>query len=135
MLMQGNEALARGLVEHGCAVAASYPGTPASEILTAVQAWQKATGAVMHVEWAVNEKVAFEIAYAASQSGLRAATAMKQVGLNVAADPLMSAAYLGTVGGFVVVSADDPGRHSSQTEHDSRLMGMMATIPVLDPAS
>lgn len=135
MLMQGNEALARGLVEHGCAVAASYPGTPASEILTAVQTWQKATDAVMHVEWAVNEKVAFEIAYAASQSGLRAATAMKQVGLNVAADPLMSAAYLGTVGGFVVVSADDPGPHSSQTEQDSRLMAMMAKIPVLDPAS
>ena len=134
-LMQGNEALARGLVEHGCAVATSYPGTPASEILAAVHALQQAEELPMHVEWAVNEKVAFEIAYAASQSGLRAATAMKQVGLNVAADPLASAAYLGTVGGFVVVSADDPGPHSSQTEQDSRLMAMLYKVPVLDPSS
>lgn len=135
ILMQGNEAMARGLVENGCVVAASYPGTPASEILSAIDTWRKAEGANMHVEWAVNEKVAFEIAYAASQSGLRAATAMKQVGLNVASDPLMSAAYLGTVGGFVVISADDPGPHSSQTEQDSRLVSMQAKIPVLDPAS
>ena len=134
-LMQGNEALARGVVESGCVVAASYPGTPASEILAAVQAFQQAENLPMHVEWAVNEKVAFEIAYAASQSGLRAMTAMKQVGLNVAADPLASAAYLGTVGGFVVVSADDPGPHSSQTEQDSRLMAMLFKVPVLDPGS
>lgn len=134
-LMQGNEALARGLVENGCMVAASYPGTPASEILSSIQAFQRAEDLPMHVEWAVNEKVAFEIAYAASQSGLRAATAMKQVGLNVAADPLASAAYLGTAGGFVVVSADDPGPHSSQTEQDSRLMAMLYKVPVLDPAS
>ncbi|OGU11457.1 MAG: indolepyruvate oxidoreductase [Geobacteraceae bacterium GWC2_58_44] len=135
ILMQGNEAMARGLVENGCVVAASYPGTPASEILSSIDAWRNAEGAKMHVEWAVNEKVAFEIAYAASQAGLRAATAMKQVGLNVASDPLMSAAYLGTVGGFVVISADDPGPHSSQTEQDSRLMAMQAKIPVLDPSS
>jgi len=135
MLLQGNEALARGLVENGCVVAASYPGTPASEILSAVQKWQAAEKVPMHVEWAVNEKVALEIAYTASQSGLRAVTAMKQVGLNVASDPLMSAAYLGVVGGFVVVSADDPGPHSSQTEQDSRLMAMLAKIPVLDPDS
>ncbi|HJV66242.1 MAG TPA: thiamine pyrophosphate-dependent enzyme [Geomonas sp.] len=134
-LMQGNEAMARGLVENGCVVAASYPGTPASEILSAVKGWQEQEGVEMHVEWAVNEKVALEIAYTASQTGLRAATAMKQVGLNVASDPLMSAAYLGVVGGFVVVSADDPGPHSSQTEQDSRLMAMLAKIPVLDPAS
>ena len=135
LLMQGNEALARGIVESGCAVAASYPGTPASEILSAILAFQQAEGLPMHVEWAVNEKVAFEIAYAASQTGLRAMTAMKQVGLNVASDPLASAAYLGTVGGFVVVSADDPGPHSSQTEQDSRLMAMLYKVPVLDPAS
>lgn len=134
-LMQGNEALARGLVENGCAVAASYPGTPASEILAAVHAFRQAEDLPMHVEWAVNEKVAFEIAYAASQTGLRAMTAMKQVGLNVAADPLASAAYLGTVGGFVVVSADDPGPHSSQTEQDSRLMAMLFKVPVLDPST
>lgn len=133
--MQGNEAMARGLVENGCVVAASYPGTPASEILSAIDVWRQAEGVDMHVEWAVNEKVAFEIAYAASQTGLRAATAMKQVGLNVASDPLTSAAYLGVVGGFVVISADDPGPHSSQTEQDSRLMAMLAKVPVLDPSS
>ena len=135
ILMQGNEALARGLVEHGCAVATSYPGTPASEILAAIQNLMQTEELPMHVEWAVNEKVAFEIAYAASQCGLRAVTAMKQVGLNVAADPLASAAYLGVVGGFVVVSADDPGPHSSQTEQDSRLMAMLCKVPVLDPSS
>ncbi len=133
--MQGNEAMARGLVENGCAVATSYPGTPASEILSSVMAWQKAEQTTMHTEWAVNEKVALEIAYAASQSGLRSAVAMKQVGLNVASDPLMSAAYLGVVGGFIVISADDPGPHSSQTEQDSRLLAMLAKIPVLDPDS
>jgi len=134
-LLQGNEALARGIVEHGCVVATSYPGTPASEILGAVENWQRQEKVAMHLEWAVNEKVAFEIAYTASQTGLRAMTAMKQVGLNVASDPLMSAAYLGVVGGFVVVSADDPGPHSSQTEQDSRLMAVLAKVPVLDPDS
>ncbi len=132
-LMMGNEAIARGVVESGCSVATSYPGTPASEILGAVAAFAGSEGLPMHVQWAVNEKVAFEIAYAASMTGLRAVVSMKQVGLNVAADPLMSAAYLGSRGGFVVVSADDPGPHSSQTEQDSRMMAMMAKIPVLDP--
>ena len=135
ILMQGNDAIARGLVEAGCAVAASYPGTPASEILSLIDRWRKICGATMHVEWAVNEKVALEIAYTAAISGLRAAASMKQVGLNVASDPLLSAAYLGVTGGFLVVSADDPGPHSSQTEQDSRLLAMMAKVPVLDPAS
>ena len=135
ILMQGNDAIARGLVEAGCAVAASYPGTPASEILSSIDRWRKKCGATMHVEWAVNEKVALEIAYTAAISGLRAAVSMKQVGLNVASDPLLSAAYLGVTGGFLVVSADDPGPHSSQTEQDSRLLAMMAKVPVLDPAS
>ena len=134
-LMLGNEAIARGLVESGCAVATSYPGTPASEILAAVAGFQKASDISMHTQWAVNEKVAYEIAYAGSMSGLRTAVSMKQVGLNVASDPLMSSAYMGTRGGFVVISADDPGPHSSQTEQDSRLMAMMAKIPVLDPDS
>ncbi|OQY06793.1 MAG: hypothetical protein B6I22_04625, partial [Desulfobacteraceae bacterium 4572_123] len=98
-LMLGNEAIARGLVENGCAVATSYPGTPASEILGAVAVFQKQNGIPMHTQWAVNEKVAFEIAYAGSMSGLRASVTMKQVGLNVASDPLMSAAYMGTRGG------------------------------------
>jgi indolepyruvate ferredoxin oxidoreductase, alpha subunit len=135
ILMQGNDAIARGLVEAGCAVAASYPGTPASEILSSIDRWRKKSGATMHVEWAVNEKVALEIAYTAAITGLRAAVSMKQVGLNVASDPFLSAAYLGVTGGFLVVSADDPGPHSSQTEQDSRLLAMMAKVPVLDPAS
>ena len=134
-LLLGNEAIARGLIENGCAMATSYPGTPASEILASVASLQKTYQLRMHSQWAINEKVALEIAYAGAQSGLRTAVAMKQVGLNVAADPLMSAAYMGTRGGFVVISADDPGPHSSQTEQDSRLMAMMAKIPVLDPDS
>jgi len=133
--MLGNEAIARGLVENGCVVATSYPGTPASEILGAVATFREQAGVNMHIQWAVNEKVAFEIAYAGCMSGLRTAVSMKQVGLNVASDPLMSAAYMGTKGGFIIVSADDPGPHSSQTEQDSRLMAMMAKIPVLDPRS
>ena len=135
ILMQGNEAIARGLVAAGCSVASSYPGTPASEILSSIDRWRKKSGVTMHVEWAVNEKVALEIAYTAAIAGLRAAVSMKQVGLNVASDPLLSAAYLGVTGGFLVVSADDPGPHSSQTEQDSRLLAMMAKVPVLDPAS
>jgi indolepyruvate ferredoxin oxidoreductase alpha subunit len=134
-LMLGNEAIARGLLENGCAMATSYPGTPASEILASVAGMCVAEKIDMHVQWAVNEKVAFEIAYAGAMTGLRTAVAMKQVGLNVASDPLMSAAYMGTKGGFVVISADDPGPHSSQTEQDSRMMAMMAKIPVLDPDS
>ncbi len=134
-LLLGNEAIARGLIENGCAMATSYPGTPASEILAAVAQFQNIHALKMHTQWAVNEKVALEIAYAGAQAGLRTAVAMKQVGLNVASDPLMSAAYMGTRGGFVVISADDPGPHSSQTEQDSRLMAMMAKIPVLDPDS
>ena len=133
--MLGNEAIARGLVENGCAIATSYPGTPASEILAAVAAFQKEENLSMHTQWAVNEKVAFEIAYAGCQTGLRTSVTMKQVGLNVASDPLMSASYMGVKGGFIVTSADDPGPHSSQTEQDSRMMAMMAKIPVLDPDS
>jgi indolepyruvate ferredoxin oxidoreductase alpha subunit len=132
-LLLGNEAIARGLVENGCAIATSYPGTPASEILAAVAFFQKENKISMHTQWAVNEKIAFEIAYAGCQTGLRTAVSMKQVGLNVASDPLMSAAYMGVKGGFIIISADDPGPISSQTEQDSRLMAMMARIPVLDP--
>jgi indolepyruvate ferredoxin oxidoreductase alpha subunit len=133
--MLGNEAIARGLLENGCTIAASYPGTPASEILSSLVLFQKQSSLPMHIQWAINEKVAFEIAYAGAMTGRRAAVSMKQVGLNVASDPLMSAAYMGTKGGFLVISADDPGPHSSQTEQDSRMMAMMAKIPVLDPDS
>ena len=134
-LLMGNEAIARGLIENGCGIATSYPGTPASEILAAVAQLHEEHSIQMHTQWAVNEKVALEIAYAGSMSGIRSAVSMKQVGLNVASDPLMSAAYMGTRGGFLVISADDPGPHSSQTEQDSRMMAMMAKIPVLDPDS
>ncbi len=132
--MIGNEAIARGLVENGCAMALSYPGTPASEILPGVVRWKKELSLPIHTQWTVNEKIAFEIAYAGSIAGLRTAVSMKQVGLNVASDPLTSAAYMGAKGGFIVISADDPGPHSSQTEQDSRLMAMFAKVPVLDPA-
>ena len=135
VLLLGNEAIARGLLENGCRVATAYPGTPSSEILTALAAYSDDAEFPMHVEWSINEKVALETAYAAAISGLRATVAMKQVGLNVASDPLMSAAYMGTKGGFLIISADDPGPHSSQTEQDSRLMAVMAKIPVLDPES
>ena len=134
-VLMGNEAIGRGIVECGCSVAASYPGTPASEILESVVAFCKETGSRMHIEWSVNEKVAYEVALAASYTGKRAAVAMKQVGLNVASDPFMRSAYLGVKGGFLLVSADDPGPHSSQTEQDSRFFAMFAKIPVLDPSS
>ena len=134
-MLLGNEAIALGLVEHGCRVATAYPGTPSSEILAGVVKYKKQLQRSVHAEWSTNEKVAFEVALAASWSGLRAAVAMKQVGLNVAADPLFSSAYTGVVGGFLVIPADDPGPHSSQTEQDSRLMALNAKVPVFDPST
>lgn len=131
----GNEAIGRGLIEAGVDVVTSYPGTPSSEILPAVIAWKKKLGLDTYVEWSVNEKVALEIALAASWTGKRAAVMMKQVGLNVASDPLLSAAYTGVGGGFVVIVCDDPGPYSSQTEQDTRLFGLFAKVPVLDPAT
>lgn len=131
----GNEAIALGLIEHGCRVATGYPGTPSSEILAGLIAYNKNLERPLYTEWSINEKVAFEVALAASWTGLRAAVAMKQVGLNVAADPLFSAAYTGVKGGFILISADDPGLHSSQTEQDSRLIALAAKVPVFDPAS
>jgi indolepyruvate ferredoxin oxidoreductase alpha subunit len=134
-ILMGNEAIARGLIEAGVTLVASYPGTPASEILSAVVAFAKETGAPVHAEWSVNEKVAYEVALANSYTGRRSAVSMKQVGLNVASDPFMRSAYLGVKGGLVVISADDPGPHSSQTEQDSRFFAMFAKVPVLDPSS
>ena len=133
--MLGNEAIARGLLENGCRFAASYPGTPASEILSSIITMAKQEYIPCYCEWSINEKVAFETALAYSYAGGRAAVSMKQVGLNVAADPLLSSAYTGVKGGFIIVSADDPGPHSSQTEQDSRMMAMMAKVPVLDPST
>lgn len=134
-ILLGNEAIARGLLENGCSFAASYPGTPASEILSSFLQMAKAEKTPAMGEWSINEKVAFETALSVSYAGGRAAVSMKQVGLNVACDPLMSSAYTGVKGGFLIISADDPGPHSSQTEQDSRMMAMMAKIPVLDPST
>jgi indolepyruvate ferredoxin oxidoreductase alpha subunit len=133
-ILLGNVAIARGLVEAGCHVAASYPGTPSSEILPGVVRFKKEENLPIYTEWSANEKVAFETALAASWTGKRAACFMKMVGLNVAADPLMSAAYTGVVGGMLVVVADDPGPHSSQTEQDTRMFAHFAKVPCLDPA-
>jgi indolepyruvate ferredoxin oxidoreductase alpha subunit len=134
-VLLGNEAIARGIVEAGCHFMASYPGTPSSEILPGVVRFKGEEHLDTYIEWSTNEKVAFENALAAAYTGKRAAVCMKQVGLNVATDPLMSSAYLGVVGGFVIISCDDPGPHSSQTEQDSRFHAMFAKIPVLDPSS
>lgn len=134
-ILLGNGAIALGLVESGCQIVTSYPGTPSSEILPEVVRFVKSEGLDTYVEWSTNEKVALDTAFAASITGKRAACCMKQVGLNVAADSLMSAAYIGTVGGLVIISCDDPGPHSSQTEQDTRLMARLAKVPVLDPSN
>lgn len=110
-IMTGNEAVARGAYEAGCSVAAAYPGTPSTEILENIAEYKQ-----IYAEWSTNEKVALEIAAGASIAGARSLVAMKHVGLNVAADPLFTMAYEGVNGGLVVVSADDPGLHSSQNE-------------------
>jgi indolepyruvate ferredoxin oxidoreductase alpha subunit len=133
--LMGNEAIGRGMIEAGCSVAAAYPGTPSSEILQSLVRWKKELDHPIYVEWSVNEKVALEVAYGASLGGARAMAAMKMVGLNVASDPLLSAAYIGVRGGLVVAVADDPGPHSSQTEQDSRFFAWFAKIPVLDPGT
>ena len=134
-ILLGNEAISRGLVEAGCQFMTAYPGTPSSEILPAVVGFGKELGLKLYAEWSTNEKVALETALAAAYSGKRAAVAMKQVGLNVAADPALSSAYIGVVGGLILIVADDPGLHSSQTEQDSRLFSLFSKIPVLDPSS
>jgi len=131
-LLMGNEAIARGAAEAGIRVAAAYPGTPASEIMTTLM--RLAPEAGIYTEWSVNEKVAVEIAAGAAYAGARALASMKQMGLNVAADAVMSLAYIGVKGGLVLVVADDPGPHSSQTEQDTRLFARFAKLPVLDPS-
>ena len=133
MFLMGNEAIARGAVEAGVNVAAGYPGTPSSEVLTTLA--KVATEYGFYAEWSVNEKVALEVAVGASYTGARALVSMKQVGLNVAADPLMSLAYIGVKGGLVLVVADDPGPHSSQTEQDTRKFASFAKLPVFDPST
>lgn len=130
--VMGNGAIALGALAAGVNVVCGYPGTPSSEIIETVSKYPTEG---VHVEWSVNEKSALEVAAAASYSGARTLVTMKQVGLNVAADPLMSLAYVGVKGGMVIVSADDPGPISSQTEQDTRRFAEFARIPVFDPTS
>lgn len=127
----GNELIALGAIEAGASSAYAYPGTPSSEILSAFQKFAPER----YAQWSLNEKVALELASAAAISGSYSLCAMKQVGLNIAADPLFSTAYTGVTGALVLVSADDPGPYSSQTEQDSRMYAYSAKIPVFDPAS
>ncbi|MDR2169281.1 MAG: hypothetical protein LBP59_03985 [Planctomycetaceae bacterium] len=131
ILLSGNEAIARGAFESGVTFASGYPGTPSTEILEAIASEYSDT---IYAEWSPNEKVAFEASVGASFAGGRAITTMKHVGLNVAADPLMTLGYIGVVGGFIVVVADDPGMHSSQNEQDSRRYAQFAKIPVFEPS-
>lgn len=128
----GNGAIALGALAAGVNLVAGYPGTPSSEIIETVSKYPHAG---VHLEWSVNEKVALEVAAAAAYSGARALVTMKQMGLNVASDPLMSVAYVGVKGGLVIVSADDPGPISSQTEQDTRRFADFCRIPVFDPSS
>lgn len=128
-LMLGNEAVARGLYEAGCRVVSSYPGTPSTEITEVISTYDD-----VYSEWAPNEKVACEVAYGASMAGARSFCGMKHVGLNVAADPLFTAAYSGVNGGFVIAVADDSGMHSSQNEQDSRHYAAASKVPMLEPS-
>lgn len=129
-LLSGNEAIARGAYEAGITFASAYPGTPSTEILENIIRYKD----VIHAQWGANEKTAMEEALGASFTGARALVAMKHVGLNVAADPLFSASYIGATGALVIISADDPGLHSSQNEQDNRHYAVAAKMPVLEPA-
>lgn len=132
-LCMGNEAIAIAAIEAGVNVACGYPGTPSTEIVETIARLNP--GGLVHVEWSTNEKAALELAAGASYGGARVIMTCKQVGMNVASDPLMSLAYVGTRGGLVIVVADDPGPISSQTEQDSRQFAQFAHVPVLDPAT
>lgn len=129
-LMTGNEAIARGAYEAGVLFASAYPGTPSTEILENIALYKEDIVA----EWANNEKVALEAVIGASIAGARAISSMKHVGVNVAADPLLTVAYTGIYGGMVLVSADEPGQHSSQNEQDNRNYAKFAKIPMLEPS-
>jgi indolepyruvate ferredoxin oxidoreductase alpha subunit len=128
-LMLGNEAVARGAWEAGVQVAAAYPGTPSTEIVTNLARYDG-----VYAEWSTNEKVAYEVAFGAAVGGVRALTAMKSAGASVAADPLISSVYTGICGGLVVVVAGDPGMSSGMTEQDDRYFGRISGMPMLEPA-
>ncbi|WP_342305164.1 indolepyruvate ferredoxin oxidoreductase subunit alpha [Methanolobus sp. ZRKC5] len=132
-ILMGNEAIAFGAIKAGVQIASGYPGTPSTEVMETIASHAKEYG--IYAEWATNEKVALETAVGAAYSGANAMVTMKQVGLNVASDPLMSLSYIGVKGSLVILVSDDPGPHSSQTEQDTRAFGHFANIPVLDPAT
>jgi indolepyruvate ferredoxin oxidoreductase, alpha subunit len=129
VLMLGNEAVARGAWESGVKVAAAYPGTPSTEIVTSLARYEG-----VYAEWSTNEKVAYEVAFGASMGGVRALTAMKSAGASVAADPLITSVYSGVCAGLVVVVAGDPGMSSGMTEQDDRYFGRISGMPMLEPA-
>lgn len=128
-LMLGNEAVARGAYEAGVRVMSAYPGTPSTEVSEFAAKYPE-----IYAEWAPNEKVAFEVAVGASYAGARSMVCMKHVGVNVAADPMFTAAYTGVNGGLVILAADDPGMHSSQNEQDTRFYARSAHIPMFEPS-
>ena len=134
VVMLGNEAIARGILEAGVIVGAGYPGTPSSEILSTLAEMNKYYPH-LKLEWSINEKVGFETAYGASMCEARAVACMKHVGVNVASDAFMTACYAGARGGMVLVSADDPNCYSSQNEQDNRFFGLHALVPVFEPSS
>ncbi len=131
--LMGNEAIALGAIHAGVHFVSGYPGTPSTEILESVAKWNSSGN--IYVEWSVNEKAALEVAAGAAYAGASSLVTMKQVGLNVASDPLMSLAYVGIKGSMVIVSADDPGPISSQTEQDTRHFAQFSKLPVFDPSS
>jgi len=127
-LLSGDEAIALAARDAGVALGAGYPGTPSTEIL---ERFSELGG---RGQWSPNEKVALEVAIGAAFGGARAMATMKHVGLNVAADPLFTAAYTGVTGGLIVISADDPGMASSQNEQDNRRYAVAAGVPMLEPS-
>ena len=131
LFLLGNEAIVRGFIEGSGKFAATYPGTPSSEIGNTLSKIGKLAN--INFEFSTNEKVAFEIAASASLSGFRSMTFMKHVGLNVAMDSFMTSAYIGTIGGFIIITADDPSMFSSQNEQDNRILGKFANVPILEP--
>lgn len=133
--LMGNEAIGLGALHAGVNLVAGYPGTPSTEVLETVAKYRKDVNPDVYVEWSVNEKAALEVAAGASYAGARTMVTMKQVGMNVASDPLMCLAYMGIKGGMVIVVADDPGPISSQTEQDTRAFASYCKLPVFDPTS
>ncbi|MFC1489124.1 indolepyruvate ferredoxin oxidoreductase subunit alpha [Thermodesulfobacteriota bacterium] len=133
MLLLGNEAIARGAIEAGVAVATTYPGTPSSEISTNL--FQVSLESDIYFEFSTNEKIALEVAAATANSGLRSMAIMKHVGLNVASDVLMTLAYIGVEGGLVIITADDPYMFSSQNEQDNRVYAKFSGLPLIEPSS